>query len=722
MNWVIEAIVGVFLKAVAYIADVFGNSIVGLLTMDIGSGNSIFDIIFSSIGNFYQYFIVIAIAFLAINYVWQLSKMMFLAQGSNDTVLSLTGWTIIAGILIYCGRYIIYTFEGFFNIIYTALLSVNLEGEASTIDFSGISENMTTALTKSVPEQVVSGAGNVGGTILTLFLLFMLTYQFIMFLIEMVERYIVLGILYYTCPLAFSVLGSRSTSNIFSAWVRMVGSQMFLMLCNVIFFRIFMMGLNSYDSLMKMYNDQVAAKAGSLVNYNVATIIIVWVLIMHGILAVATRVDSYLNTLGLSAAQTGRGLSGAIVASAMGVRRSVSSIKNTGSNIVKGGKGAAALGKNAAGLAKKGHDKVTGRAVQKGADGLISPDSFGDAMNRNIRADNMDKLNGAKAGESFIEKSDLNGTSLAKGIDKSSFKANEDGTFSMKWKDPKTGEMAELTVASLDSDKQGATSVDPTMSRGHMITMADSQGNKMQMFAAASGAGANAFAAYNPAMEKKMKEFASKDNCSAQEVAPGVWHTTKTDTNGNILEAREYSNSQMYYPDVALNSSTEQIGDMSYNVSDITNALNSPAVADAGGSIVSNFPELQKMGDIQSSTDYGMGRFNVNINGTDYAVGAAALYDVAPNSTNVQTIHASNGAEYKLMPTGMDQQGGLLSRFDNSAPSSMVGPNGRNGRASGVFAREKAKIESVHTPVVRPKIYQAAYNKLSGNKSNKQNK
>lgn len=118
---------------------------------------------FHSIGNFYQYFVIIAIAFLLINYVWQLAKMMFLAQGANDTPLGLTAWTIIAGCLIYAGRPIIYFFEGFFNIIYGALLNAKLtEGADTAIDFSGVSEKMTTAMSGGGSGGATSTAGSIG--------------------------------------------------------------------------------------------------------------------------------------------------------------------------------------------------------------------------------------------------------------------------------------------------------------------------------------------------------------------------------------------------------------------------------------------------------------------------------------------------------------------------------------------------------------------------------
>lgn len=704
MEWFVEKFVSLIVYATAYIADTFGNSILGLLTMDVGSGKSFFDLVFSSIGNFYQYFVIIAIAFLLINYVWQLSKMMFLSQGANDTPLGLTAWTMIAGCLIYAGQPIIYFFEGFFNTIYSALLDANLsEGSDVAIDFLGVSEKMTSAMSDGTTETAsgaASTAGSIGALLLTLLLLVMLTYQFIMFLIEMAERYIVLGVLYYTCPFAFSMLGSRSTGNIFSSWVRMVGSQLFLMLCNVIFFRLFMMGLGSYDGLIETYNQQVEAKAGIMASYNKGTVVIVWVLMMHGILAIATRVDSYLNTLGLSAAQTGRGLAGALVAAGMGVRRTVSSIKSGAGKAYKVGSGAAHLAGAGVGKAK---NRIQKMSVHTDENGHPTTGTFGNAMDRKLTKKQLGKLNGAKVAEGFLKNTDLNGTSLANNIDKSSFKANEDGSFSMTYRDPKTGERAEITMSSMDADMKGHTSIDPSKTQGRVVTMTGADGKQMKMFAAATGAAADAFNTANPAIEKKMAEFNKKENCSAQEVAPGVWQTTRTDGNGNVIEAKEYASAQLYNPDASLNSSTEQIGDMSYHVSDITGATNAPALSDAANPAF-DFKEIKEMGDITSSVDYSLrgsqGLFDVTVNGQEYTAGASALWNVSQNATNVQTIHASNGAEYKMMPK-------------NQAETFM--PKGRNvsigadGRAHGAFATPKNMASSAQIrPVVAPKMYQAA--------------
>ena len=722
MDWFVEKLVNLLVDATAYIADTFGNSILGLLTMNVGSGKSFFDLVFSSIGNFYQYFVIIAIAFLLINYVWQLSKMMFLSQGSNDTPLSLTAWTIIAGCLIYAGQQIIYIFEDFFNIIYGALLNAKLsEATEAAIDFSGISDNMTTALASGDSAGgPTSTAGSIGALLLTLFLLLMLAYQFIMYLIEMAERYIVLGVLYYTCPFAFSMLGSKSTSNIFGSWVRMIGSQLFLMLCNVIFFRLFMMGLNSYDGLLETYKQQTAAKAGIMANYNLGTVVIVWVLMMHGILAVATRADSYLNTLGLSAAQTGRGLAGAMVASAMGVRRALAPVKKLQSKVNHAARDKFKQTREDRRTAEAEH-KAAGEKLDEALrkreaeshvytdkNGNISAGSFKNAMDKNIVNDELSKLNGMKAADSFIKHSSLDGSDFAKGIEKTSFKTREDGTFSMKWRDPKTGQVADIDVATLDPDLMGHSNVATDQLQGRTFTMTDGDGNQLQMFAAATGDGADAFNSYNPAMEKAMADFNQQENCSAEQVAPGVWQTTRTDDAGNVIEAKEYSSASMYGADAALNSSTEQIGDMSYNVSDITAASTGPAVSTAANPAY-DFNEILSMGDVSNVQQRSLGAFTMDINGQQYAAVSSALWDVPASAQNVKTMYASStGAEYKLVAA--DQMGGgQLSKRAVSLDN--------NARAHGVFATAKMPITNSNAPhhsaPTKPPMYRAAQHRAN---------
>ena len=97
--------------------------------------------------------------------------------------------------------------------------------------FAGVEQALTNGLTTLV------ATASVVGLILILILLIALGWNYFKLLLETVERYIVVGVLCYTSPLAFSMGASKSTNNVFKSWCRMVGSQLLLLVMNVWFLR-----------------------------------------------------------------------------------------------------------------------------------------------------------------------------------------------------------------------------------------------------------------------------------------------------------------------------------------------------------------------------------------------------------------------------------------------------------------------------------------------------
>ena len=76
-------------------------------------------------------------------------------------------------------------------------------------------------------------------TLIVLIIVVLLAWNYLKLLFEAAERYILLGVLVYTAPVAFSMGGSQSTANIFKAWCRMLGGQVFLLLMNAWCLRLF---------------------------------------------------------------------------------------------------------------------------------------------------------------------------------------------------------------------------------------------------------------------------------------------------------------------------------------------------------------------------------------------------------------------------------------------------------------------------------------------------
>lgn len=167
---------------------------------------------------------------------------------------------------------------------YTALMEVSMEVEDFT--FAGIEEALKNGLTTIVSTVTIVGP------ILILILLIALGWNYFKLLLECVERYIVVGVLCYTSPLAFAMGGSKATNQVFKSWCRMVGSQLLLLVLNVWFLR-------AFDSSVGQFigNGGALASGGGSV--------FLWLFCALAFLKTAQKFDSYLAAMGLNVAQTG---------------------------------------------------------------------------------------------------------------------------------------------------------------------------------------------------------------------------------------------------------------------------------------------------------------------------------------------------------------------------------------------------------------------------------
>ena len=75
--------------------------------------------------------------------------------------------------------------------------------------------------------------------LIALILVIILAWNYIKLLFEAAERYILLGILVFTAPVAFAMGSSQTTGNIFKSWCRMFGGQLFLLIMNAWCLRLF---------------------------------------------------------------------------------------------------------------------------------------------------------------------------------------------------------------------------------------------------------------------------------------------------------------------------------------------------------------------------------------------------------------------------------------------------------------------------------------------------
>ena len=229
---------------------------------------------------------------------------------------------------------------------YTAFMDVTMGAEDFT--FAGIESVLRSGLIS-----VVSGV-SVVGSLLVIILMIALGWNYFKLLLEVVERYVVVGVLCYTSPLAYAMGASKDTSQVFKSWCRMVGSQLLLLVMNVWFLRAFSSSVGQY-----------LGSGGALSNGHGS--VFLWLFCALAFLKVAQRFDSYLASIGLNVAQTGAGLGMEMLVASRVVMGGLGGFRNAGSMFRGGGGGPIGAAGDLAGFAGKFTDRFKGNSYVRDA-------------------------------------------------------------------------------------------------------------------------------------------------------------------------------------------------------------------------------------------------------------------------------------------------------------------------------------------------------------------
>lgn len=224
---------------------------------------------------------------------------------------------------------------------YTALMDVSMTAEEFT--FAGVEQVLSNGLLTIVSTVTVVGP------ILVLILLIALGWNYFKLLLEAVERYIVVGVLCYTSPLAFCMGGSKATNQVFKSWCRMVGSQLLLLVMNVWFIR----GFNSSVGQYIGNGGALSTGQGS---------IFLWLFCALAFLKTAQKFDSYMAAMGLNVTQTGSSMGMELLMAARVISGVGHSAKSAGSVFGMGG-GVGFVGRVFGGVAARNGAMLTGESI-----------------------------------------------------------------------------------------------------------------------------------------------------------------------------------------------------------------------------------------------------------------------------------------------------------------------------------------------------------------------
>ncbi|MFM9414133.1 hypothetical protein ACKQTC_07110 [Peptococcus simiae] len=221
--------------------------------------------------------------------IWQLFKF-FGGQLTEvrDTPIRILIRTAIAGWLIFFGGYFIDLIVNIAQIPYEAFSDVKaLESVTSPFEFDGFDL-----------VQVLFGTsialGESGAILAYLFLVFLVGWNLLKLMLEIVERYLMVAVLAFTAPLFYSTFSSQSTSGIFKKFVGMFFGQCAILSVSAWMLKVIISGLAG-----------LTADAEGMIFH------VIFILAMCKI---AQRVDTYMQSLGIGVALTGENILDDVIA------------------------------------------------------------------------------------------------------------------------------------------------------------------------------------------------------------------------------------------------------------------------------------------------------------------------------------------------------------------------------------------------------------------------
>ena len=182
----------------------------------------------------YSVFVALAIGIILLNWVWQLFKNFGLGAGVEaEDPVKLSIRSVI---------FILLTL--FSDEIVNIVLTIGgtpyhwiMESDLPALSFADFN---------SVMLVIIGVCANGAVALITLILVLILAWNYLKLLFEAAERYVLLGVLVYTAPVAFSMGASQTTANIWKSWCRMLGGQIFLLVMNAWCLRLFTSMVGSF--------------------------------------------------------------------------------------------------------------------------------------------------------------------------------------------------------------------------------------------------------------------------------------------------------------------------------------------------------------------------------------------------------------------------------------------------------------------------------------------
>lgn len=220
---ILDGIVEWIAEQVMYGLDLINTSVLGALGCDM----AVFLRYFPAAETMYEVFVALAIGLILLIWVWNLFKNFGLGIGTEaEDPVKLTIRAVLFIGLAYYADQIVDIVLDIGGTPYNWILTSTLP----SLDFASFSSVLLT---------IIGVCANGAVALIVLILVLILAWNYLKLLFEAAERYVLLGVLVYTAPVAFAMGASQATSNVFKSWCRMFAGQLFLLMMNAWCLRLF---------------------------------------------------------------------------------------------------------------------------------------------------------------------------------------------------------------------------------------------------------------------------------------------------------------------------------------------------------------------------------------------------------------------------------------------------------------------------------------------------
>lgn len=234
-------------------------------------------------------------------------------ERASDTPMGVLLRTAIAAAMISMGGYLLQLIVRLGTTGYEAIGAIQIQD--SGFEFSSVASGIVQAFKTSVGGGAGSTLTDIGASIVSLIVLFLLGKNVISLLIEVAERYLMVGILVFTSPIVYPTMASRDTSQIMRRWLSMFIGCVFQMSISILFLKLVLSGMVSMTNAGTSFTDTDGY--GPFIQ----------LLLVLAMCKIAQRTDSYLQQLGIGVPTTGGNMLGDMLSMFHSVGHAVGAVR-----------------------------------------------------------------------------------------------------------------------------------------------------------------------------------------------------------------------------------------------------------------------------------------------------------------------------------------------------------------------------------------------------------